>query len=137
MLRRLADHLRHHLRRRRWTAARTAGVRGEDLAHRLLQRQKYRVVARNYRAANGSGEIDLVAWDGDMLAMVEVKSRATEDFGLPERAITEAKLKRMQSAALEYARRAGVEWEQVRFDVVTVVGTEQPVLELYRDALQR
>jgi putative endonuclease len=137
MLRRLADQLRHRLRRRRWTVTRTAGVRGEDLAHRLLQSEKYRVVARNYRAANGSGEIDLVAWDGEMLAMVEVKSRASEDFGLPERAITEAKLKRMKSAASEYARRAGVEWEQVRFDVVTVVGIGRPVLELYRDALKR
>ncbi len=137
MLKRLADQLRHTLRRRKWTITRAAGARGEDLAHRLLEREKYRVVARNYRTATGSGEIDLVAWDGDVLAMVEVKARQSDDFGTPERAITEAKRKRMEKAAMDYARRAGVEWQQVRFDVITVVGNDRPVLELYRDALPR
>lgn len=137
MLRRLADELRDRVRRRRWTASRATGARGEDLAHRLLQREKYRVVARNYRTPSGSGEIDIIAWEGPVLAMVEVKTRASDDFGTPERAIDAAKLKRMTRAARDFARRAGVEWEQVRFDVITILDERPPKMELYRDALHR
>jgi putative endonuclease len=133
----LIDALRNRLRRRRWTHERASGVRGEDLAHRLLDREKYLVVARNYRSPSGSGEIDIIAWDGDTLAVVEVKTRATDDYGPPERAIGEHKRRRMERAALDYTRRAGIEWDQVRFDVVTVIDGTPPVLTLYRDALAR
>ena len=133
----MADRLRDRLRRRAWTKERAAGARGEDLAHRLLEREKYRVVARNYRPPSGSGEIDIIAWDGDTLAVVEVKTRATDDYGTPERAIGEHKRRRMERAALDYTRRAGVAWDQVRFDVVTVIDSDPPVLALYRDALAR
>ena len=134
---RLSDWLRDRLRRKSWTPKRASGARGEDLAHRLLEREKYRVVARNYRTPSGSGEIDIVAWDGDTLAVVEVKTRATDDYGTPDRAVDEHKRRRMERAALDYTRRAGVAWEQVRFDVVTVIEGDPPVLALYRDALAR
>ena len=66
------------------------GARGEDLAHRFLQKLGYIVVARNWRAEDGSGELDLVAWDGPSLVVVEVKTRASTDFGLPEEAVDAA-----------------------------------------------
>ena len=67
------------------------GARGEDLAHRFLQKLGYMVVARNWRAEDGSGELDLVAWDGASLVVVEVKTRASTEFGLPEEAVDAAK----------------------------------------------
>ena len=134
---RWVDRLRDRLRRRAWSADLASGARGEDLAHRLLEREKYRVVARNYRAPSGSGEIDIIGWDGDTLAVVEVKTRASDDYGPPERAVGEHKRLRMERAALDYTRRAGVDWEQVRFDVVTVIDSDPPVLTLYKDALAR
>lgn len=133
----LTDALRDWLRKGRWTRERASGARGEDLAHRLLEREKYRVVARNYRPPTGSGEIDIIAWEGDTLAVVEVKLRASDDYGTPERAVGEHKRRRMERAALDYTRRAGVAWDQVRFDVVTVIESDPPVLTLYRDALAR
>lgn len=136
-MKRWVDGLRDRLRRRVWSPQRASGARGEDLAHRLLQREKYRVVARNYRPPSGSGEIDIIAWDGDTLAVVEVKTRATDDYGTPDRAVGEHKRLRMERAALDYTRRAGVPWEQVRFDIVTVIDGEPPVLTLFRDALVR
>ena len=60
------------------------GRRGEELAYRHLRREGYRVVARNYRSRSGKGEIDLLGWDGEMLACVEVKTRKNADFGRPE-----------------------------------------------------
>jgi putative endonuclease len=107
------------VRRRRYPE--DHGRIGEDLAHRYLRRKGCTVVARNYRVPSGRGEIDIVAWDGDKLAIVEVKTRATADFGAPETAVDTEKRERVVRAAEDYMRRAGVSWDQVRFDVVSVV----------------
>ena len=80
----LSDWLRHKALLRRDNPRHAWGARGEDLAHRFLQKLGYIVVARNWRAEDGSGELDLVAWDGPTLVVVEVKTRASADFGLPE-----------------------------------------------------
>jgi putative endonuclease len=92
------------------------------------------VVARNYRTLSGSGEIDVIAWDGEKLAFVEVKTRATTEFGAPESAVDAEKRVRVQRAARDYARRAGVPWEKARFDIVSVVLNPAPVIEWFRDA---
>jgi putative endonuclease len=131
---RLLDWLRHQARLRRWTATRATGRRGEDLAHRHLRRQGYTVVARNYATRSLSGEVDLIGWDGPVLAFVEVKTRHSEEFGSPDRAVDSEKQHRLRIAAMDYARHAGVDWDQVRFDVVSIV-LENPVrLTLVRDA---
>ncbi len=96
-----------------------------------------RVVCRNFHTRSGDGEIDLVAWDGDTLAFVEVKSRATEDFGTPDRAIDRDKQIALVRAGKEYARRARVDWERTRFDVVNVVLTEPPAVTHIREAFSR
>ena len=135
MIRAALDRLRHRWRVRRWDHARATGRRGEDLAHRFLQRQGFIVVARNYRLASGSGEADLVAWEKDTLAVVEVKSRESGEFGPPERAIGEEKRAHMLRVARDYAARSGTPWEHVRLDVVTVLFTRPPSISLYRGAL--
>ena len=130
----LSDWLRHRARERVWSLELASGRRGEDLAHRFLQQRGFRVVARNYRARSGAGEIDLVAWDGDALAFVEVKARRTEEFGTPDRAVDHEKRLALLRAAREYARRARVEWERVRFDIVNVIFSDPPALSHIRDA---
>src|SRR5689334_17626740 len=74
LLYRIADRIRQRGRARAWETTRALGRRGEDIAHRYLQREGMTVVARNYRTATGAGEIDLVAWHGDTLVFVEVKT---------------------------------------------------------------
>jgi putative endonuclease len=137
LLLKLVDDLRHAARKRRWHADLASGRRGEDLAHRFLQQRGLRVVARNYRTRSGDGEIDLVAWDGDTLAFVEVKSRSTEEYGAPERAVNLDKQSAVVRAAREYARRAQVEWKQARFDVVSVVLSDPPAVSHIADAFPR
>lgn len=132
MIREALDRLRDRKRRRLWNASRSLGRRAEDLAHRYLQRQGYIVVARNYRLASGDAEADLVAWENDVLAIVEVKSRESAEYGPPERAISHTKRIHMARVAREFAARSGTPWEQVRFDIVTVIFTEPPQIELYR-----
>ena len=128
----LLDSLRNARRQKTWEPTRAAGRRGEDLAHRFLQRQGFIIVARNYRLPSGGGEADIVAWERDTLVIVEVKSRASDAYGPPDRAIDPEKLRHMRRVALEYARKTDTPLERIRFDVVSVLLTEPPELSLFR-----
>lgn len=133
----ILDKLRDVRRRRLWTADRANGRRGEDLAHRFLKREGFIIVARNYRLASGGAEADLIAWERDDLAIVEVKTRTSEDFGPPERAIGEEKRRHLLRVARAYVRKTETPWEHVRFDVVTVILSNPPEIKLFRDALPK
>ncbi len=130
----LTDSLRDRGRKRFWTPDHASGRRAEDLAHRYLRRRGMVIVARNYRPPSGAGEIDLIAWDGDHLAFVEVKSRASGEFGEPEQAVDAEKQRSIERSARDFARRAGVDWERVRFDIVSVVFSDPVRLEFFADA---
>jgi putative endonuclease len=130
---RAADAVRHRIRSRTWRREHAAGRRGEDLAHRHLQRQGFIVVGRNYLARSGLAELDVIAWEGDRLVFVEVKTRATGEFGPPDRAIDEQKRRHILRAAREYSRKAGVDWQHVRFDIVGVVLSPRPEITHFRD----
>lgn len=119
----------------RYAKHRNAGRRGEDLAHRFLRRNGFTIVARNYRIASGEAEADLIAWEGETLAIVEVKSRASGEHGPPERAIGEEKRRHLVRVGRDYARKANIAWERVRIDIVSVVLSDPPAVELFRGAL--
>lgn len=138
LLLRALDWARHQARLSLLTPrSRALGRRGEDLAHRYLQRQGYRVVARNFTPRGGHGELDLIAWHGDRLVVVEVKSRQSDEFGSPDRALDENKRRALFRVAREFARRAEVPWDRVRFDLVSVIFRprvrNRPLLEHQRD----
>lgn len=123
------------LRRRR--LASNHGRMGEDMAHRYLRGRGCTVVARNYRTPSGSGEIDLVVWERDTLVFVEVKTRASVEYGAPESAVDEDKQQRLQRAARDYARRANVDWNRTRFDIVSIVLDKPVRIEWMREAFPR
>jgi putative endonuclease len=116
-----------------WRQRVPAGPRGEQIAARHLKRCGYIILARNYRAAGA--EIDLVALDGSTLVFVEVKFRASSDFGTPAEAVDLEKRERIRRAA-----RAFADWRRVpdlpaRFDVVALSGAGRFCrLELIKDA---
>jgi putative endonuclease len=131
---RLADAARDRYRARHSTPEQAHGRRGEDLAHRFLRRQGLTVVARNFHQRSGRGELDMVAWDRQTLVFVEVKTRASADFGSPGRAVGTDKEKDLRRAAGEYLRRCGAAMEQARFDLVNIVLTDPPEIEWIKDA---
>ncbi|MCL6546987.1 MAG: YraN family protein [Bryobacteraceae bacterium] len=131
---RTLDWIRHKLRCRAVPPAQALGERGEDLAHRFLRAHGMFVVARKYRPPNAPGEIDLVCWDRDTLVFVEVKSRSTDEFGAPGRAVDAAKRNALIDAAGHYVRRAGASWDSVRFDVVEVLLGRSVQIEHHRNA---
>ncbi len=119
---------------RRRSLSNNPGHLGEDLAHRYLRRHGCTVVSRNYRPRSGPGEIDLVAWHGGRLVFVEVKTRSTAAYGTPDRAVDGEKRTALERAARDYARRAGVGWEQTRFDIVSVVLGQPVQVDWMQDA---
>jgi putative endonuclease len=131
MLFRIADALRRLLQP-------DLGRRGEDLAHRYLRKRKYLIVARNYRPETGAaGEIDIVARIGTRLVFVEVKTRTTDEVSFPERAVDDNKQKFIIRTARDYARRARVSWDDVRFDVITVTGAGKSRIVHFEDAFDK
>jgi putative endonuclease len=94
------------------------GKSGEDLAARELERLGYAILARRYRTKHG--EIDIVARDGDTIVFVEVKARASDDYGSGAEALTWPKQRRLTSMATDYLARHRLLDRPCRFDVVTV-----------------
>jgi len=134
LLYRMADVARNLRRARGATVEQAHGRRGEDLAHRFLRRHGLTIVARNFHQRAGRGELDIVAWDRQTLVFVEVKSRASAEFGSPERAVGTDKEKDLRRAAGEYLRRCGAAGERARFDLVNIVLSEPPEIEWIKDA---
>lgn len=96
------------------------GERGETLAYWFLRQAGYTIVARNRRARSRAGELDLVGWDGPVLAFVEVKTRTSLEAGPPEAAVSRGKQKRIARAAKDFLRRMKRKPVRYRFDIVSV-----------------
>jgi putative endonuclease len=131
---RLADAARNLYRTRHTTVEQAHGRHGEDLAHRFLRRHGLTIVARNFHQRAGRGELDIVAWDRQTLVFVEVKTRASAEFGDPGRAVGPDKEKDLRRAAGEYLRRCGTPLEQARFDLVNIILAKPPEIEWIKDA---
>lgn len=127
------DALRYAALRGRRRDSQSLGRRGEDLAHRYLQCKGFRILARNWVGPH-LAEADIVASDNGRTVFVEVKSRAGDEFGSPARAVDDVKIVAQRRAARAWARRAGMEATEIRFDLVTVVFTDPPRIEHFPDA---
>jgi putative endonuclease len=113
------------------------GMRGETLAVQALQAHGYEIIQRNWRAA--TGEIDIVAREGDMWAFVEVKTRSSDGFETPEEALTEAKQQRLFEMGLLYLAEHDLGDVGWRIDLVAItLGESGKVqrLAIYRDAVR-
>jgi putative endonuclease len=98
------------------------GRQGEQLATEHLQRAGFRILARNWRCAEG--EIDIVAVDRRVLVACEVKTRSGTGYGTPLEAITWKKRRRLRRLAVNWVTAHGVLFDEVRVDVVAVLKTQ-------------
>ena len=76
------------------------GNRGEKLARDFLKKNKYRIIETNFHCREG--EIDIVAKKKDYLVFIEVRTKTSADFGLPEESITYTKKGKLIATALSY-----------------------------------
>lgn len=110
------------------------GRLGEALACEFLKMQGFRVIDRNYRCAEG--EVDIIAEEGETLAFVEVRTKTSDEYGLPLETIGAQKRARLRRATLHYLAKRGPSRRCLRFDAVGILFREgeEPVIELVRNA---
>jgi putative endonuclease len=108
-----------------------AGARAEALAAAYLEARGFAVLERNFRCR--TGEIDLIARDGDTLVFIEVRLRRRGDYGGAAASIDGAKQRRIAIAAQHYLARRGAPPE-CRFDVVLLERLDPGRLEWIRGA---
>ena len=99
------------------------GNKGEMLASRFLLDKGYAVHHHNWRS--GHKEIDIIAQWRDTLVFVEVKSRASEEYGNASDAVDDRKIRLLISAAQAYIRKFCIDLK-FRFDIITVIGQQEP-----------
>lgn len=120
--------------------ARRTGVRGETYAYWYLRRHGYVFVARNYTAPGIKGEIDLIGYDGPVLAFVEVKTRTAEPGdalrGKPEDAVNADKRRNLARMARQFLAEKGLHQAQCRFDVLAIESEQgkRPIVRLHKAA---
>lgn len=108
-LSRLVEGLRRRLR---------PGEAGERLACEHLERIGFEILQRNFRCR--SGEVDVIAREGDATVFVEVKDRAGPSHGEGFEGVTFGKRRRIIRAARLYAAAHGLSDSPLRFDVVSI-----------------
>jgi len=94
------------------------GKKGEQLAVDFLLKNGYDIVERNYRF--DKAEVDIIAQKDDILAIIEVKTRSTTDFGDPQDFVKPKQIKNLVKAVDEYVTVNDLNVE-VRFDIIAIV----------------
>lgn len=111
------------------------GLKGEDLAEDFLKKQGYRILKKSFRTS--FGQIDIIAKEKKTLCFVEVKTRSSLEFGLPQEAVHPLKQKRIIKTALVYLKDNQLLDRPVRFDVVSIQYRDNlPKIELIRNAFE-
>ena len=94
------------------------GFKGEALAKAYLEQNGYEILDENW--VHGKAEVDLIAYLNRQIIFVEVKTRTSVSFGLPEDFVNDAKQKQMELAANEYIELMNHQGE-IRFDIISVL----------------
>ncbi len=110
------------------------GRRGEEAAFFYLRRLGYIVVARDWRSGKVRGDLDLVAWEGQTLCFIEVKSRTDRTVATAEAAVDDDKTRVLRRLARQYLQAMDSVPDKVRFDVLSIYFEPHREFELIRDA---
>lgn len=98
------------------------GMRGEKAAKNYLKSKGLKFLTANYNS--GRGEIDLIFRDGDCLVFVEVKTRSSEEWTRPSKAVDARKRRLISLAAMDYIKLLKTKNIKFRFDIVEVLVDE-------------
>lgn len=93
------------------------GDKGEVIAANYLEKEGFRIEARNYRYCRN--EVDIIARKENLLVFVEVKTRTSTYFGYPEESVTDRKADLIMEAADNYIQEN--DWQgNIRFDIIAI-----------------
>ena len=104
------------------------GRLGERAARNHLRKQGLKFLTANFRSSRG--EVDLVFREQDCLVFVEVKTRSSEDWTRPARAVDARKRRLLSLTALNYLRLLHNPPVAIRFDIVEVLLDGETVREV-------
>lgn len=93
------------------------GKKGEELAVEILEKNGYEILETNW--VFDKAEIDIIAQKSEILAVVEVKTRSSIEFGLPQDFVKPKKIKLLLKAIDEYVVQNDLDVE-VRFDIIAI-----------------
>ena len=93
------------------------GKLGEELAVDFLQKNGYEILETNW--VFQKAEIDIIAQKDNMLVAVEVKTRSSIDFGLPQDFVKPKKIQLLVKAINEYVVSNDLDVE-VQFDIIAI-----------------
>jgi putative endonuclease len=96
------------------------GKKGEQLAVDYLVKNNYDIIERNYRF--DKAEVDIIALKNQILAIIEVKTRSSSDFGNPQDFVKPKQIQRLVKAVDEYVIENDLDVE-IRFDIIAIVKT--------------
>ena len=99
------------------------GKSGEEIALHYLEDKKYKIIAKSFRLFRG--EIDIIAFDRKTLVFVEVKTRKSRDFGLPEESVTPSKQQQIKKIAQGFLTKNNLHDVECRFDVISLSFNEK------------
>ncbi|AZA91655.1 Uncharacterised protein family UPF0102 [Chryseobacterium nakagawai] len=111
------------------------GKIAEDMTADYLQKNGYKILARNFRFQKA--EIDIIAEKDELIIIVEVKARSTDFFILPQEAVTKTKIRSIVQAANHYLEEFNKQ-NEVRFDIISVLPDENKnlIINHISDAFQ-
>ena len=117
-------------------ASQTLGTIGEELAFHYLSAKGYKMLLRNYESP--LGEIDLIAKHRGHLVFIEVKTRSSDEMGLPAESVTFHKRNQIAKSAQYYLKRYGIHNVPCRFDVVSILMLpgKEPAIEVIEGAFE-
>ncbi len=105
------------------------GKLGEELAVQFLQKEGYEILETNWTFQKA--EIDIIAKTENTLAIIEVKTRSSLDFGLPQDFVKPKKIQLLVKAVNEYVVSKDLDIE-VRFDIIAITASVQPSVSGYK-----
>jgi putative endonuclease len=113
------------------------GERGEMAACGFLKEKGYKILDKNYKCK--IGEIDVVAQRDGRLAFIEVKTRTSPRFGMPQEAVDPRKQEKIFKLAQWYMKEKKLEKMSIAFDVVAVLWRENqaPEIRLIANAYEK
>ena len=103
------------------------GIKGEQIAADFLLNKGYIIVHKNWRS--GKKEIDIIASKGDMLVIVEIKTRSSYGFGFPEEAVNRKKQQFLKVAAEAFICY-NPEYRNIRFDIISILMEGENIKEI-------
>jgi len=113
----------------------TLGKKGEEIALKYLKKKGYKILATNYRCP--LGEIDIIAKYKKVIAFIEVKTRRSSTFGLPQESVNQRKQYQLSKVSLYFLKRYRLTKTKARFDVVSVlIDNDSEKVELIQDAFE-